>query len=372
MPRHESLRALRAFLWFAVALTMLIVLWPLVRDAWRYSDAEPRAVVARGDLADDEQNNIDVFENTSPSVVYIATLQNVRDIWTRNVTRVPRGTGSGIIWDELGHVVTNFHVIADAQEAVVRLADGRTYSAALIGASPQHDLAVLRINVSFDAPPPVPLGSSHDLRVGQKVFAIGNPFGLDYTLTTGVISALDRSIDNEVGGTIEHLIQTDAAINPGNSGGPLIDSAGRLIGINTAIFSPSGAYAGIGFAVPADTVNRVVPRLIADGRYVRPTLGITADDRVSRQVLEPLGVRGILLLQLTPGGPAERAGLRAAELDAQGAIVPGDVIQEFAGREVPSVQALIDALEEMRPGDTAEIGVWRNGRFRRLQISLGS
>src|SRR5690606_2396549 len=174
-------------------------------------------------------------------VVFITTVQYVRDRWTLNVMRVPQGTGSGFIWDESGHVVTNYHVIRGAQEARITLADQRSFPATLVGASPEHDLAVLKIDVPFDGPPPLPIGTSSDLRVGQNVYAIGNPFGLDHTLTTGVISALNRSIDNDRGGVIDGLIQTDAAINPGNSGGPLIDSAGRLIGINTMIYSPSGA-----------------------------------------------------------------------------------------------------------------------------------
>jgi S1-C subfamily serine protease len=236
--------------------------------------ATPRSVTARGELADDEKNTIEIFEQASPAVVYISTSQRVMNPWTRNVFNVPRGTGSGFVWDELGHVITNNHVIAKASEAQIRLNDGRTYMASLVGTSPDHDLAVLRIRVPINSPPAVPIGTSSDLKVGQKVFAIGNPFGLDYTLTSGVISALDRSLPSKGNSTIDHLIQTDAAINPGNSGGPLLDSAGRLVGINTAIFSPSGAYAGIGFAVPVDTVNKVVPELIAKGRYERPQLGI--------------------------------------------------------------------------------------------------
>ncbi|MGN2393244.1 S1C family serine protease, partial [Pelomicrobium sp. G1] len=249
------------------------------------------------------------------------------DLWTRNIFTIPRGTGSGFIWDERGHVVTNYHVIAGASEARVQLSDGRGYGAALVGASPAHDLAVLRIGVSVNRPPPVLIGTSHDLKVGQKVFAIGNPFGLDWTLTTGIVSALDRSLPAGDGESlIEHLIQTDAAINPGNSGGPLLDSAGRLIGVNTAIYSPSGAYAGVGFAVPVDTVNRVVPQLIAHGKYVRPALGIQVDEGLNRVMTERLGVEGVLVLRVTPGSSAEAAGLRAARVQPDGRFVPGDII----------------------------------------------
>ena len=267
-------------------------------------NTEPRVVQARGNLAEDEKSTIELFENSRDSVVFITTRQRVMDAWTRNIFSVPSGNGSGFIWDDHGHIVTNFHVIKGASEATVRLADGRDYKASLVGASPAHDIAVLKIGIGFQRPAPVPLGTSHDLRVGQKVFAIGNPFGLDWTLTTGIVSALDRSLPSGDGRTIDNLIQTDAAINPGNSGGPLLDSAGRLIGINTAIYSPSGASAGIGFAVPVDTVNRVVPQVIAPvvlGHLVddwhevcllghAPGLAnkiVLRDDRVLRGVVPP-------------------------------------------------------------------------------------
>ncbi|HEY9182508.1 MAG TPA: trypsin-like peptidase domain-containing protein, partial [Gammaproteobacteria bacterium] len=286
---------------------------------------EPRAVMPRGPLSADERNTIAVFESVSPSVVYITTAQYVRDFFSPNVMRVPQGTGSGFVWDERGRVITNYHVIRGAQEATVRLGDQRSFQARLVGASPEHDIAVLEIDVPGDFPPPIPIGSSTDLRVGQTVLAIGNPFGLDHTLTTGIVSALNRTVENEVGGQIENVIQTDAAINPGNSGGPLIDSAGRLVGINTMIYSPSGAYAGIGFAVPVDTINRVVPRLIAYGNYVRPTLGISIDDAVSRRLVGREALNGVLVLGVSEGSPAARAGLRATQIAASGRVTLGDV-----------------------------------------------
>jgi len=227
------------------------------------NDGAPRTVTPRGDLASDEKTTIQLFENARGSVVSISTSHLVEDVWSQNVYSVPQGTGSGIIWDNAGHVLTNFHVIQGASEATIRLADGRKFSASLVGVSPDHDIAVLRISVAFRRPSPIPIGTSHDLKVGQRVFAIGNPFGLDWTLTTGIVSALDRSLRSQNGaGGVQHLIQTDAAINPGNSGGPLLDSSGRLIGMNTAIYSPSGASAGIGFAVPVDTIMAVVPQII--------------------------------------------------------------------------------------------------------------
>jgi len=334
-------------------------------------DAEPRAVLARGDLADDERSTIELFERAKDSVVFITTRQQVRDFWTRNVFSVPRGTGSGFIWDDEGHVITNFHVVQGASEATVRLADGRDYKASLVGASPAHDIAVLRIGVgSFQRPPPVPLGTSQDLKVGQKVFAIGNPFGLDWTLTTGIISALDRSLQNDAGSTIEHLIQTDAAINPGNSGGPLLDSAGRLIGINTAIFSPSGASAGIGFAVPVDTVNRVVPQLISAGRYIRPALGIEIDEGINRRLVSMLGTEGVFVLRIAPGSAAEAAGLRGAQVAADGSFQAGDVIVGVEGRAVAGVGQLLARLDDFSVGDTVKLDVLRDGQRVELPVTL--
>jgi S1-C subfamily serine protease len=353
-------------------LSLLIALQALAQPAARGvrgGDAEPRPVAARGPLSAEEQRTIDIFEAASPSVVYITTVQHVRDFWSRNVMRVPQGTGSGFIWDASGHVVTNYHVIQGAQEALITLADQRSYPARLIGASPDHDLAVLQIEVDVDAPPALPIGSSADLRVGQSVYAIGNPFGLDHTLTTGVISALNRSIDDERGRVIENVIQTDAAINPGNSGGPLIDSAGRLIGINTMIYSPSGAYAGIGFAVPVDTVNRVVPRIIAYGRYVRPTLGISANDDVSRRVLQGADP-GIVVLQVQQGSPADRAGLRAAQMTSAGRVVLGDVIVGFNGQGVEDFADLVRMLDQHVFGDEVTLKVRRGGETRDVKVTL--
>ena len=363
-------RLIRLVLWLLVAIVVYIVFQPDI-DRWLVTrQAEPRAIQARGDLAADEQATIEVFEGVSPSVVYITTVERVVNLWTRNVTQVPRGTGSGFMWDEHGHVVTNFHVLEDAEAAYVRLADERAYEAVLVGASREHDLAVLRIHVAFDRPPPVPVGESHNLRVGQKVFAIGNPFGLDRTLTTGVISALDRSIQGEGGNLIEHLIQTDAAINPGNSGGPLIDSAGRLIGINTAIYSPSGAYAGVGFAVPVDTVNRVVPKLIAFGRHVTPSLGIVADSDISERVTARMGVQGLLILRVEEGSPADKAGLRGTFVNREGDVVPGDVVQALGDIQVRDIDDLTDGIEGYDIGDRLEITVHREGSTQRLPLVL--
>jgi S1-C subfamily serine protease len=334
-------------------------------------EAVPRAVTPAGDLAADEKATIELFERSKGSVVFITTTQIVRDFWSRNLFSVPRGAGSGFVWDNDGHVITNNHVVQGAAEAKVRLNDGRDYSARLVGASPAHDIAVLRISVPERQPPPLPIGTSADLKVGQKVFAIGNPFGLDWSLTTGVVSALDRSLPAEDGRTIiEHLIQTDAAINPGNSGGPLLDSSGRLIGINTAIFSPSGAYAGVGFAVPVDTVNRVVPQLIAKGKYTRPVLGISADEQLNQLIARQLGVKGVAVLNVEAGSPAEAAGLRAARRAPDGSMIPGDIITAIDGKAVDSVARLINRLDEHKVGDTITLTVQRDGKPVELKAVL--
>jgi S1-C subfamily serine protease len=340
---------------------------PVAGDA----GAQPRAVAPRAPLSADERNTIAVFESVSPSVVYITTVQYVRNFFSGDVTRVPQGTGSGFIWDEQGRVVTNRHVIRNAQEAVVTLSDQRRFDARLVGASPAHDIAVLQIDVPENLPRPIPVGSSADLRVGQAVLAIGNPFGLDHTLTTGIVSALNRSVENESGSMIENVIQTDAAINPGNSGGPLIDSAGRLVGINTMIYSPSGAYAGIGFAVPVDTINRVVPRIISYGQYVRPTLGITSRDDITRELLGG-DANGVLVLEVASGSPAARAGLRATEPMANGRIALGDVIEAVDGRRVESYATLINVLDAHEFGDRVTLTIRRGEQRLEVPVTLGS
>jgi S1-C subfamily serine protease len=366
----RSIAITRFLFWLAIFFLVAVAVRPWVDGLLTSHRAVPREITPRGDLAADEQTTIAVFEATKQSVVYITTTDRVLDLWTRNVTEVPRGTGSGFIWDEKGHLVTNYHLIKGVQSAQVRLWDQRSYDAVMVGASPEHDLAVLRINVPIAHPGPVPIGTSHDLRVGQKVFAIGNPFGLDYTLTTGVISALDRSIQDEDGSAVEHLIQTDAAINPGNSGGPLIDSAGRLIGINTAIYSPSGVSAGIGFAVPVDTVNRIVPQLIEHGRYIRPTLGITADDDISERLLDGTGVTGVLVLQVQRGSAADRAGVRGTRVTADGGVITGDVILAVDGRSVGKVGELLERLGQLNIGDRVELTIYRKGISETISVVL--
>jgi S1-C subfamily serine protease len=333
---------------------------------------ESRAVTARGDLAADEKGNIDIFRSASPSVVYITTLNRQR----RSLTRyeVQQGSGSGFVWDTAGDIVTNFHVVKDILNgtgyATVTLNDHSSKRARVIGTAPNYDLAVLRIDAPASKLRPIPIGTSRDLQVGQKVFAVGNPFGLDQTLTTGIVSALGRSIPAITGRAIEDVIQTDAAINPGNTGGPLLDSAGRLIGVNTAIYSPSGTSAGIGFAVPVDTVNRIVPQILATGKVTRPYLGIKPIDTISQLITRRMGVPGLLATVVEPDSPADRAGLRGAEQTEEGAIIPGDVILQADGKKLTTADQLYAVQEAHKPGDEIELQVYRDGETRTVKVKL--
>ena len=330
--------------------------------------AESRPVTARGDLASDEKATIELFERCSPSVVYITSLAR-RPVSFFEMTEVPQGSGSGFVWDRQGHVVTNFHVIQNASSLVVTLADQSDWKATIVGVEPDKDLAVLRIGAPEAKLPPILVGTSRDLRVGQKVFAIGNPFGLDETLTTGIVSALGRTIESVTGRKIQNVVQTDAAINPGNSGGPLLDSAGRLIGVNTQIASPSGASAGIGFAVPADTVNEVVPQLIAHGRVIRPRLGITP---AQEGVVRRLGLTGVLVLEVQDGTGAAKAGLRGTRREADGSIALGDVVVGVAGKKVASYDDLVSALEKQKIGDTVPVLLLRDGVEKTVDVTLSA
>jgi S1-C subfamily serine protease len=371
MPAHSDGFVSRLLaLTLAGAALILVWHWAPFLQLGGGEPANPRAVTARGDLAGDEQSTIELFENSKASVVFITTREQVMDVWTRNVFSVPQGTGSGFIWDDAGHVVTNLHVIKGASEASVKLADGSDYRASLVGASPAHDIAVLKIGVGAKRTRAVPVGESSTLRVGQKVFAIGNPFGLDWSLTTGIVSALDRSLAADSGGSIDHLIQTDAAINPGNSGGPLLDSAGRLIGINTAIYSPSGASAGVGFAVPVDTVNRVVPQLIRTGRYIRPSLGVDIDEGMNQRLVTVLKTAGVYILRVAPGSTAAKAGLKPTTLTREGNVIPGDVIVAVEGKPVDTVSRLGSILDDYKVGDTVKITVLRGDAKTEISVTL--
>ncbi|WHZ23005.1 MAG: HtrA protease/chaperone protein [Nitrospira sp.] len=320
---------------------------------------------AATELSPDEQATIAVFERAARSVVFIANRAMQRDPWSFNVFEVPQGSGTGFVWNKQGHIVTNYHVIYGADAITVTLADRTDYKAKVIGVDPDHDLAVLQVQVHETALQPVVIGNSQSLRVGQKVLAIGNPFGLDHTLTTGVVSALGRTIKSMSNRTIEGVVQTDAAINPGNSGGPLLDSAGRLIGVNTQIVSPSGAFAGIGFAVPVDTISRIVPELIKHGKLIRPGLGISlVPDAMARR----WGVEGVIIGKVGRGSAAERVGLRGARETLGGRIELGDIIVGVNGKRVETIDGLMDLMEQHKVGDQVTIDYLRGNR--RLQVSV--
>jgi S1-C subfamily serine protease len=329
--------------------------------------ATARVVATRGELFADEKSTINLFKQASPSVVHITALTVQRDFFSLNLYQIPEGTGSGFVWDATGNIITNFHVIQNADVAQVTLGDQSIWKARRVGVAPDKDLAVLRIDAPANRLRPIPLGTSKELQVGQSVFAIGNPFGLDQSLTTGVISALGREIESVTRRPIQGVVQTDAAINPGNSGGPLLDSAGRLIGVNTAIYSPSGASAGIGFAIPVDTVNRIVPELIRSGRVTRPGLGIqTAEE----QIAERLGVNGVLVVDVTPGGAAAKAGIRATRREPSGRVRLGDVITAINGTKIESPNDLFLALEKYRVGDSVNVTVLRDGKSLQTKLTL--
>jgi putative serine protease PepD len=324
---------------------------------------------------EDEQNNIDVYEATAPGVVNITTISVGRDFFFNVVPR--QGAGSGAIVDKEGYILTNHHVIKDARRLEVTLADGSKLRGKLVGTDPDSDLAVIKIDPSRHRLTVIPMGDSDSLLVGQKVLAIGNPFGLGQTLTTGVISSLGRTLRTQSGTVIEDVIQTDASINPGNSGGPLLDSNGKLIAINTAIFSPTGASVGIGFAIPVDTAMRLVTELIARGYYAYPWLGATVATLLPADAkgLELAVERGAIFVEAIRGGPAYKAGLRGGNrrvrLGNRIIIAGGDVVVQADGRPVNSAQDVIRIIREKRPGDFINLEVYQGGMYRQeLSVQL--
>jgi S1-C subfamily serine protease len=337
-------------------------------QAGRTGVAQPRPVAERMALTPQELSVTALFKRVTPSVVYITSKSVRRDFFSLNVMEIPSGTGSGFVWDDRGHVVTNFHVVSGGSSYEVTLADQSTWPATPVGGAQEKDLAVLRIDAPPDRLRPIEIGTSSDLQVGQTVLAIGNPFGFDQTLTTGIISALGREIESMDGTPIQDVVQTDAAINPGNSGGPLLDSAGRLIGVNTAIVSPSGGYAGIGFAIPVDTVNWVVPDLVAFGTIQRPTLGIElASDGINRR----LRLNGVLIINVIRGTGADAAGLRPTTRSRGGRVELGDVIVAVNGEPVRSRGQLRLQLERRQVGDSVELTINRDGREQTVDVRLG-
>jgi S1-C subfamily serine protease len=336
---------------------------------------QPREVTTRPGLTSSERSTIDLFKQSSPSVVFITTTRRVVDLATMNAYIDPEGNGSGFLWDEQGHIVTNYHVVASGlmqdSPVFVTLGDQSTYQAKVVGVAPNQDLAVLKIEPAANAVlRPMPIGTSSDLEVGQSVYAIGNPFGLDRTLTSGLVSALGRTILSPANIPIEDVIQTDAAINPGNSGGPLLDSSGRLIGVNTQIASTSRSSAGIGFAVPVDTVNRVVPQLIATGRVTVPILGINPlSTPLNTEVTRRLGVQGLVIGRVIENGPAAKAGVKAG-YRRNGQPVIEDVLLEVNGRKITTKEQLTAVMSRFDPGQTVTLKLWNNGQTREVQVTV--
>ena len=316
----------------------------------------------------DEANNVAIFKSAHRSTVNITNNRRRRDWLTLNVFEIPRGSGSGFIWSEQGYIVTNAHVIEGASSVVVGLYDQSSWPATLVGIARSKDIAVLKIEAPAELLKPLPVGDSEGLEVGRKVLAIGNPFGLDSTLTTGIVSALGREIDAPNGRTIQGVIQTDAAINPGNSGGPLLDSLGRLVGMNTAIIGPGGGSAGIGFAVPVNIIRKVVPQLIQYGRIIRPVLGIAIIDD---QVAARFGVRGVIVQSVQRGGGADAAGMIGLRRDFEGRIALGDVIVAIDGESVDDSNDFLNILESYRSGDVVSVKTVRQNKQRTIRVKLG-
>ncbi len=354
----------KKFFWVIVGLVVLLSMAYFQRysDQGRLMDSKPRTIEPRGELANFEKATISIFNVAAPSVAYIFTENAVRGFF--GTREVRQGAGSGFLWDRHGHVVTNYHVIQGAERIQVRMNDGEAIDATYVGGTQDYDLAVIRLrNVPNDIQP-IPVGQSKDLQVGQAVFAIGNPFGLSRTLTTGVISALDRRLPTSAGREVVGVIQTDAAINPGNSGGPLIDSAGRLIGVNTAIISGSGSSAGIGFAVPADVVNKIVPLLISKGKVPRPGIGIVA---LSEEAGASLGVVGVVIDRIMDSGSADKAGLIGIDYNQR---ILGDIILAIDGQEVANIADLVRLMQKYEIGDTITLRISRNNEERDVEVVI--
>ena len=318
-------------------------------------------------LTNSEAATIDLFEKAAPSVCYITTLNRQRDYWSRDITEIPSGTGSGFIWDKEGHIITNFHVLQGGQKYKVTLSDRTTWDAQIVGVEPNKDLAVLKIDVDAAHLHPIPLARSSVLKVGQAVYAIGNPFGLDQSLSTGVISALGREITSVGGRPIRDVIQTDAAINPGNSGGPLLDSYGRLIGVNTMIYSTSGASAGVGFSIPVDEVNWVVSDLIKYGKVKRVVLGVTL---LPAQYANIWKIEGAMIVDIAPNSGADKAGLKALKQNRDGEIIYGDIIVGINGKPVKNYDDLYLALEKYTAGDVVKLDYIRDEKQMTAEVTL--
>ena len=345
-----------------LAIVAALAFFERYNERNRFTDSQPRSIEPRGELANFEKATIEIFNRTAPSVAYIFTENAVRGFF--GTSEIRQGAGSGFLWDGQGHIVTNFHVVQGAQRIQVRLDTGEAIEATYVGGSEDYDLAVIRLRNMPAHIQPIPVGTSSDLQVGQSVFAIGNPFGLSRSLTTGVISALDRRLPTASGREVVGVIQTDAAINPGNSGGPLIDSAGRLIGVNTAIISGSGNSAGIGFAVPADVVNQVVPQLISKGKVPRPGIGIVV---LGEEIAASLGVEGVVIDRIMPGSSADQAGLQG--IDYRNRLL-GDIILSVDGQNVNNLVEFVRLMQRYDVGQEVRLTVRRGDQVRDVQVRI--
>ncbi len=329
--------------------------------------APPIAPLSDGARTEDERNTIAVFRASSPSTVYVTQTRVIVDNVGGTMEEVPAGSGSGFIWDAQGHVVTNYHVVEKAQSVLVTFQDQKTYPARVVGVEPRKDIAVLKVEAPESVLVPTRIPKHVDLEVGQKTIAIGNPFGLDHTLTTGVISALGRQVQGIGNVTIRDMIQTDAAINPGNSGGPLLDSSGQLIGMNTMIYSRTGSSAGIGFAVPVTTVARVVPQIIKNGKADQLGIGVNVDPL--QQIERRFGIHGVVVRAIIPGSPAERSGLRGIQRTPQGFVL-GDVIVAIDDHPVDNFDDLYSAVDAHKPGDKVDVKLRRGEQIVTSKVEV--
>lgn len=318
-------------------------------------------------LTDDEKNNIAVFKKVGASVVFVTNTQLRRQRFSRNVLEIPKGSGTGFVWHESGLIVTNYHVVHGASKITITLDSGATHEASVVGTAPEKDIALLKIDAPDETLIPIPLGDSASLSVGRKVLAIGNPFALDTSLSVGVVSALGREIKSVNNRTIKNVIQTDAAINPGNSGGPLLNSMGKLVGVNAAIYSPSGASAGIGFAIPVNTLKIIIPQLIEHGRLFRPILGI---ETLTDYWTKKLRVKGIAILSVKEGYPAAQAGMIGVREDRGGNIHLGDVIIAINDEPVTNEDSLLSLLERFEPGNKVKVTTLRAEEIHHYDVVL--
>lgn len=357
---------------FKYKIALLIIILTLISTySFLTNTRESNTLLSQNStLIEEEKQNISIFENVKDSVVFISIHQQVIDHWRMSTFDIPQGTGSGFLWDKNGYIVTNYHVIMNADKAVVTLKNGTRYQASLVGTAPSYDIAVLKIQPVKNRLKPVDLGISKDLKVGQTVYAVGNPFGLDWTMTKGIISALERSMFATNGASIKHMIQTDASINPGNSGGPLLNSKGKVIGVNNMILSPSGANAGIGFSIPIDIVKRVVNSIIKKGSYIRPTIGISVNNRMNELYKEYSGKNGVVVVDVLPNTSAAKNKLRSTFADNRGLITFGDVIISMNTEKIETIEDLYSLLDEYKSGDTVTLEILREKKKEKINIKL--